>query len=262
MKINLTCDWNEARACIFRSNIIHSNFAFQGGYLRKIRDLDCVDLNELLGLEVEIEKIKKNTQAFIEGRDASNVLVWGARGCGKSSIIKGVLIKFLSELSPRFRVIEIEKSDIWVLPHLMDEIREQDFRFVVYCDDLSFEAGDRDYKSLKSVLEGSLEKMPSNVVMYATSNRRHLIAEPQECREIHERDAYDEIISLSDRFGLSLGVYGLGSDEFLSIVRRLCADDDEFISLKQMALNYATLKGNQSGRSAKEFYKLYKNRIL
>lgn len=260
--MNFKCDWNETKACVFRNGLVGSNFNFQSGYLRKIKDFEYIDLNGLLGLESEIVKLEKNTQAFIEGKNASNVLIWGARGCGKSSMVKGVLTKFLSKPNSQLRAIEIEKCDIWVLPYLMDEIRDRNFRFVIYCDDLSFEANDKSYKSLKSILEGSLEKMPQNVLMYATSNRRHLIVELQECEEIHQHDVYDEIISLSDRFGLSLGVYALGSDEYLSIVRQFCKDDNEFASLKQMALNYATLKGNRSGRSAKEFYKLYKNRIL
>ncbi|MDO7253445.1 DUF815 domain-containing protein [Helicobacter cappadocius] len=252
-KINLECNWNEVKACVFRN--------YNGGYFHPIKDFDRLDTKDLLGLDKEISNLEKNTLAFCEGKIASNVLIWGARGCGKSSIVKGVLSSFIHSAS-NLRVIEVEKVDIWVLPLLMDILRESEFLFIIYCDDLSFEAGDSSYKSLKSVLEGSLEKIPKNVLMYATSNRRHLIAEAQEVQEIHQKDVYDEIISLSDRFGLSMGIYTLGSDEYLSIVKSLCENEDEFKAVMQLSLNYAGIKGNRSGRSAKEFYKLYKNGIF
>ncbi|PAF54144.1 hypothetical protein BKH42_02725 [Helicobacter sp. 13S00482-2] len=252
-EINLQYNWQQAKACIFRN--------YNGGYFHLIKDFDRLDTKGILGLDQEISNLEKNTSAFCEGKPASNVLLWGARGCGKSSIVKGVLSSFLFRYS-NLRVIEIEKIDIWVLPFLIDSLRESEFLFIIYCDDLSFDAGDTSYKSLKSVLEGSLEKTPKNILMYATSNRRHLISEAQEVQEIHQSDVYDEIISLSDRFGLSMGVYALGSEQYLDIVRSLCESEDEFRSIKQLSLNYAGMKGNRSGRSAKEFYKLYKNGIL
>lgn len=251
--MNFECDWNEVRACIFRS--------YNGGYFHIIKDFDRDNTNGILGLDEEISNLEKNTLAFCEGKIASNALVWGARGCGKSSIMKGVLSDFLHR-KKNLRVIEIEKNDIWILPLLIDNLREREFRFIIYCDDLSFEATDTSYKSLKSVLEGSIEKTPQNVLMYATSNRRHLIAEAEEVKEIHQKDVYDEIISLSDRFGLSMGIYTLGANEYLEIVKNLCEDESEFESIRQLSLNYAGMKGNRSGRSAKEFYKLYKNGIL
>lgn len=251
--MNFECDWNEVRACIFRS--------YNGGYFHIIKDFDRDNTSGILGLDEEISNLEKNTLAFCEGKIASNALVWGARGCGKSSIMKGVLSDFLHR-KKNLRVIEIEKNDIWILPLLIDNLREREFRFIIYCDDLSFEATDTSYKSLKSVLEGSIEKTPQNVLMYATSNRRHLIAEAEEVKEIHQKDVYDEIISLSDRFGLSMGIYTLGANEYLEIVKNLCEDESEFESIRQLSLNYAGMKGNRSGRSAKEFYKLYKNGIL
>lgn len=251
--MNFECDWNEVRACIFRS--------YNGGYFHIIKDFDRDNTSGILGLDEEISNLEKNTLAFCEGKIASNALIWGARGCGKSSIMKGVLSDFLHR-KKNLRVIEIEKNDIWILPLLIDNLREREFRFIIYCDDLSFEATDTSYKSLKSVLEGSIEKTPQNVLMYATSNRRHLIAEAEEVKEIHQKDVYDEIISLSDRFGLSMGIYTLGANEYLEIVKNLCEDESEFESIRQLSLNYAGMKGNRSGRSAKEFYKLYKNGIL
>lgn len=251
--MNFECDWNEVRACIFRS--------YNGGYFHIIKDFDRDNTSGILGLDEEISNLEKNTLAFCEGKIASNALIWGARGCGKSSIMKGVLSDFLHR-KKNLRVIEIEKNDIWILPLLIDNLREREFRFIIYCDDLSFEATDTSYKSLKSVLEGSIEKTPPNVLMYATSNRRHLIAEAEEVKEIHQKDVYDEIISLSDRFGLSMGIYTLGANEYLEIVKNLCEDESEFESIRQLSLNYAGMKGNRSGRSAKEFYKLYKNGIL
>lgn len=251
--MNFGCNWDEVKACIFRN--------YNGGYFHIIKDFDRENTSGILGLDEEISKLSKNTLAFCEGKIASNALIWGARGCGKSSIMKGVLTEFVHR-KKNLRVIEIEKNDISILPLLIDNLRENEFRFIIYCDDLSFEATDTSYKSLKSVLEGSIEKTPENVLMYATSNRRHLIAEAQEVNEIHQKDVYDEIISLSDRFGLSMGIYTLGANEYLEIVRSLCEDESEFKSIGQLSLNYAGMKGNRSGRSAKEFYKLYKNGIL
>lgn len=253
MKMNFECDWNEVKACIFRS--------YNGGYFHIIKDFDRDNTSGILGLDEEISNLEKNTLAFCEGKIASNALIWGARGCGKSSIMKGVLSDFLHR-KKNLRVIEVEKNDIWILPLLIDNLRESEFRFIIYCDDLSFEATDTSYKSLKSVLEGSIEKSPENVLMYATSNRRHLIAEAEEIKEIHQKDVRDEIISLSDRFGLSIGIYTLGANEYLEIVKSLCENESEFESVRQLSLNYAGQKGNRSGRSAKEFYKLYKNGIL
>lgn len=253
MKMNFECDWNEVKACIFRS--------YNGGYFHIIKDFDRDNTSGILGLDEEISNLEKNTLAFCEGKIASNALIWGARGCGKSSIMKGVLSDFLHR-KKNLRVIEVEKNDIWILPLLIDNLRESEFRFIIYCDDLSFEATDTSYKSLKSVLEGSIEKSPENVLMYATSNRRHLIAEAEEIKEIHQKDVCDEIISLSDRFGLSMGIYTLGASEYLEIVKNLCENESEFESIRQLSLNYAGKKGNRSGRSAKEFYKLYKNGIL
>ncbi|PAF41615.1 hypothetical protein BKH45_06835 [Helicobacter sp. 11S03491-1] len=252
--MNLQCDWNQTKACIFRH--------YEGGYFHPVKEFDYLDTNTLLGLEEEIGKLEKNTLAFCNKNPASHVLIWGARGCGKSSMIKGVLTKFLNQFHATLRVIEIEKNDLSILPFLIDTLREQTFRFLIYCDDLSFEKGDQSYKSLKSILEGSLEKTPQNILMYATSNRRHLIVEEENIQEIHQKDVYDEIISLSDRFGLSIGIYALGTQEYLAIVKSLCKDNQEFESIKNPALNYAGIKGNRSGRSAKEFYKLYKNGIL
>lgn len=253
IKMKIECDWNEVKACIFRS--------CNGGYFHIIKDFDRDNTDGILGLDEEISNLEKNTLAFCEGKIASNAMIWGARGCGKSSIMKGVLTDFLHR-KKNLRVIEVEKNDIWILPLLIDNLRESKFRFIIYCDDLSFEATDTSYKSLKSVLEGSIEKTPENVLMYATSNRRHLIAEADEVKEIHQKDVYDEIISLSDRFGLSMGIYTLGASEYLEIVKSLCEDESEFNSIRQLSLNYAGMKGNRSGRSAKEFYKLYKNGIF
>ncbi|PAF43544.1 DUF815 domain-containing protein [Helicobacter sp. 11S02596-1] len=259
--MDFECDWTKTKACIFRNYL--PNGGYNGsGYFHEIKEFDRVDLQTLLGLEAEIIKLDKNTQAFCAGKIASNVLIWGARGCGKSSMVKGVFAKYLYGVDSPLRVIEVEKKDIGILPVLIDDLRGRAFKFVIYCDDLSFEAGDRSYKALKSVLEGSLEKKPDNVLVYATSNRRHLVAESEEVSEIHQNDVFDELISLSDRFGLSMGVYALGAAEYLEIVRRLCGSEEEFLAIKLQALNYAGLKGNRSGRSAREFYKLYQNGIV
>ncbi|PAF47476.1 hypothetical protein BKH46_03280 [Helicobacter sp. 12S02634-8] len=252
--MNFEYDWSISKACIFRN--------YNGGYLHKITDFDRVDAKKLLGLDKEIATLEKNTEAFCRRKAASNALIWGARGCGKSSMVKAVFTRYLYELDTPLRVVEIDKGDLWVLPFLIDDLRTHAFCFVVYCDDLSFEARDQSYKPLKSILEGSLEKKPDNVLVYATSNRRHLVAEYENTQEIHQNDVWDELLSLSDRFGLSMGVYALGAEEYLSILASMCASVEEFEALKMPALNYAGIKGNRSGRSAQEFYRLYQNGLI
>ena len=192
-------------------------------YLRPVKQIDPVRLNQLLGVETQKQQLIENTERFLTSQPANNTLLWGARGTGKSSLVKALLNEYKHR---GLRLIEVDKQDLIFLPEIVDDIREQSQRFVIYCDDLSFDSGDTLYKSLKSVLEGSIELPPENVSFYATSNRRHLL--PEQMRdnldtrlidgEVHYSDTIEEKISLSDRFGLRLAFYPQATQTYLDIV--------------------------------------------
>jgi uncharacterized protein len=214
----------------------------------------------LLGIDVQKQQMIQNTERFLAGKPVNNALLWGARGTGKSSLIKALLNAYKNQ---DLRLIEVDKQDLVYLPEIVDDIRELSQRFIIYCDDLSFEANDSQYKSLKSVLEGSIELPPENVLIYATSNRRHLI--PEQMRdnldthlvdgEVHYSDTVEEKISLSDRFGLRLAFYPQTSETYLAIVDSLFpihpADRE---SLHKAALDFAHQRASKSGRTARQFY--------
>jgi len=158
-------DWNTTYAAIWRQ---------RQAYLRPVKQIDPVRLNQLLGIETQKQRLIDNTLRFLAAQPANNALLWGARGTGKSSLVKALLNEYRES---GLRLVEVDKQDLIFLPEIVDDIREQPQRFVIYCDDLSFDSGDTLYKSLKSVLEGSIELPPENVLFYATSNRRHLLPE-------------------------------------------------------------------------------------
>lgn len=247
-------DWNESLAAIWRQRL---------EYLRPVRQFDPIRLQDLLGIDKQKRQLVANTERFLSGLPANNALLWGARGTGKSSLIKALLNEYHTQ---GLRIIEVDKQDLLYLPEIVDEIRELPQRFIIYCDDLSFDTGESQYKALKSVLEGSIEMPPENVLLYATSNRRHLLPERMsdnlETRlvdgEVHYSDAVEEKISLSDRFGLWLSFYPQNSDGYLAIVDSYFADyagDRE--TLHQAALDFAKLRAAKSGRTAKQFYNAY-----
>ncbi|MGR9053722.1 MAG: ATP-binding protein, partial [Gammaproteobacteria bacterium] len=215
-------DWTTTSAAIWRQ---------RKETLRAVRHADPIRLDELLGIDEQKRRLVENTEKFLSGQPANNALLWGARGTGKSSLIKALLNEYRER---GLRMIEVDKEDLLYLPEIVDDIRELDFRFVVYCDDLSFESGESRYKALKSVLEGSLETPPDNVLVYATSNRRHLLPEHMRDNldtrlvdvEVHYADAVEEKISLSDRFGLWLSFYPQNTDAYLNIVDSRFADFD------------------------------------
>lgn len=247
-------DWNATLAAIWRP---------RRGILRPVRDLDPIRLDQLLGVEPQKAALLRNTERFVAGQPANNALLWGARGTGKSSMIKAVL----NACHPRgLRLIQVDKHDFAELPEIVDGIRGLPQRFIVFCDDLSFEAGESGYKELKSVLEGSIELPPENVRVYATSNRRHLLPEYMEDNrgarrvgdEIHMPEAVEEKISLSDRFGLWLSFYPVDQDDYLAIVDSYFHDyrgDRE--ELHRAAKQFALARGGRSGRVAKQFYNEY-----
>ncbi|WP_445371591.1 ATP-binding protein [Methylomonas sp. HW2-6] len=244
-------DWNNTYAAIWRQ---------RQEYLRPVRHIDPIRLQQLLGIESQKRQLVDNTLRFLAGLPANNVLLWGARGTGKSSLVKALFNEYMHE---GLRLIEVDKQDLLYLPEIVDDIREHRQRFIIYCDDLSFEAGDGLYKPLKSVLEGSIELPPENVLFYATSNRRHLL--PEQMRdnldtllvdgEVHYSDAVEEKISLSDRFGLRLGFYPQQTQTYLDIVDSYFPDyrgDREV--LHKAALDFAHTRAAKNGRTAKQFF--------
>src|SRR5437899_5517051 len=188
-----------------------------------------VDLGLIKGIEQVRDILIENTERFADGLPANNALLWGARGMGKSSLVKAAHASINIDRKPadRLKLIEIHREDIESLPALMDLLRASSYHFVVFCDDLSFDGNDASYKSLKAVLEGGIEGRPENVILYATSNRRHLLSremiENERSTAINPGEAVEEKVSLSDRFGLWLGFHRCSQDEYLAMVKGYCA---------------------------------------
>ncbi len=210
--------------------------------------------------------MRQNTRQFVHGLPANNVLLWGARGSGKSSAVKGLLGEFAGV---GLRLVEVRKEDLFQLPTIAALLRPQPYRFILFCDDLSFDESEVDYRELKALLEGGIEARPENLLIYATSNRRHLM--PEHLRdntdrdEIHPEEAIAEKISLSDRFGITLGFYPATQDIYLAIVRHLAKQrqlpiDD--VALVEEALQWAMLRGARSGRVARQFIDDLTGRLL
>jgi len=244
-------DWERVHAAIWRS---------RRGCLRPVAELDPVRLSDLVGIDVQKAELLRNTERFLAGQPANNALLWGARGTGKSSLIKAVLNEFACG---GLRLVEIGRHELRDLPEIVDPLRDSDRRFIVYCDDFSFEASDDSYVGLKSVLEGSIEKPPDNVLFYATSNRRHLVPEYMQDNlatrtvdgEVHYSDAVEERISLSDRFGLWLSFYQSDMQAYLAIVDSYFRDfEGDRAVLHQAAKMFAMTRASHSGRTARQFF--------
>ena len=233
-----------------------------GGRLIPVPKVNRVDLGLLKGIDRMRDILIENTERFATGLPANNALLWGARGMGKSSLVKAAhaSVNARPDVDGRLKLIEIHREDIESLPSLMALLRASTFMFIVFCDDLSFDGNDASYKSLKAVLEGGIEGRPDNVILYATSNRRHLLAremvENERSTAINPGEAVEEKVSLSDRFGLWLGFHKCSQDEYLEMVRGYCAHfgiklDDE--QLEHEALEWSTTRGSRSGRVAWQF---------
>ncbi len=232
------------------------------GRLTEVRRVSRVDLFLLKGIDRMRDILMENTERFANGLPANNALLWGARGMGKSSLVKAAhaTINMDRREADRLKLIEIHREDIESLPALMELLRASAFCFIVFCDDLSFDGNDASYKSLKAVLEGGIEGRPDNVILYATSNRRHLLAremiENERSTAINPGEAVEEKVSLSDRFGLWLGFHRCSQDEYLAMVRGYCGhfgiklDEEE---LEREALEWSTTRGSRSGRVAWQF---------
>ena len=232
------------------------------GRLSAVPRVSRVELFLLKGIERMRDILIENTERFANGLPANNALLWGARGMGKSSLVKAThaTINLDRKAADRLKLIEIHREDIESLPSLMELLRDSQFRFIVFCDDLSFDGNDASYKSLKAVLEGGIEGRPENVILYATSNRRHLLArdmiENERSTAINPGEAVEEKVSLSDRFGLWLGFHRCSQDEYLAMVRGYCGHFGIEISdeeLEREALEWSTTRGSRSGRVAWQF---------
>jgi predicted AAA+ superfamily ATPase len=232
------------------------------GRLSEVPRVSRVDLGLLKGIDRMRDILIENTERFADGLPANNALLWGARGMGKSSLVKAAHASINVDRRPadRLKLIEIHREDIESLPALMELLRASDFRFIVFCDDLSFDGNDASYKSLKAVLEGGIEGRPDNVILYATSNRRHLLAremiENERSTAINPGEAVEEKVSLSDRFGLWLGFHRCSQDEYLAMVKGYCGHFGIKIAeeeLEREALEWSTTRGSRSGRVAWQF---------
>ncbi len=234
----------------------------EGRRLTPVAHVNRVDMSLLKGIDRVRDLLVENTERFAKGLPANNALLWGARGMGKSSLVKAV---HASTNDARrkdgvLKLVEIHREDIESLPLLMELMRDAPYRFILFCDDLSFEATDTSYKSLKAVLEGGIEGRPDNVVFYATSNRRHLMAremmENERQTAINPGEAVEEKVSLSDRFGLWLGFHRCSQDEYLAMVEGYVAHFQipfKGEPLEREALEWATTRGARSGRVAWQY---------
>ncbi|OTG95125.1 AAA family ATPase [Acinetobacter sp. ANC 4654] len=243
-----------------------SAYKWQDKQLKAIQQPKKIYLDDLKGIEKQKEKVIQNTLQFLQGLPANDVLLTGSRGTGKSSIVRALLTQYESK---GLRLIEIERDDLSDLPEIQQLIQDRPEKFVVYCDDLAFNAEDENYRSLKSVLDGSLQSGSSNFIIYATSNRRHLLPEfmhentpvtrvdvPQ-YNELHPQEAIEEKISLSDRFGLWLSFYPMDQKLYLEIVEHYLTKADIHFTdeVRAESLRWCQLRGQRSGRAAYQFSK-------
>ncbi len=252
-------DWRTTWAANWRRH----SFA---GYLEAVTQIEETRLDDLVGIERQRQVVEGNTRQFLAGYPANNVLLWGSRGTGKSSLVRALLNSYADA---GLRIIQVDKQDLPHLPDIFVRIAAEPYRFIVLCDDLSFEPGDPGYKIMKSVLDGSVYAAPANVLIYVTSNRRHLLPEYHSDNlgarmvdgEIHHGEAIEEKISLSDRFGLWVSFHVFKQDRYLEVVRRhiarFCADhglapawDEE---LEREAIKWSHDKSKRCGRTALQF---------
>ncbi|MGH8737141.1 MAG: ATP-binding protein [Burkholderiales bacterium] len=232
------------------------------GWLQPVRHVHQIRLADLQGIDGQIRKVEQNTRQFVQHKPANNVLLTGARGTGKSSIIKGLLNKYAQD---GLRLIEIEKRDLMDLPAITDMVAARKERFMLFCDDLSFAAAEAGYVALKVALDGSISSTSENLLIYATSNRRHLMPEYMQENletkyvddEIHPGETVEEKISLSERFGLWVSFYPFDQDEYLAIVahwlKTFGCSDKAAEEARHDALQWALLRGSRSGRVAYQF---------
>lgn len=240
-------------------------FVAATGVPQPVPSVNRVDMGLLRGIDRARDILSDNTLRFAKGFAANNALLWGARGMGKSSLVKAVHAEINAQLSQSrgfvpLKLVEIHREDIGALPGLMALLRDASYRFLVFCDDLSFDAAETSYKSLKAVLEGGIEGRPRNVLFYATSNRRHILSremvENESGTAIHPGDALEEKVSLSDRFGLWLGFHPCSQDDYLAMVLGYAGHFElvfEREKIERDALEWAMTRGARSGRTAWQY---------
>lgn len=252
-------DWQECHAANWRRH----SFA---GYLEPVPEIEGIHLDDLLGIEQQKRVLVQNTAQFLNKLPANNVLLWGTRGTGKSSVVRALLNRYAQD---GLRIIQVDKDDLVHLPTIVDTIKKEPFRFIIFSDDVSFEVGEVGYKMLKSALDGSVYAPPENTRIYVTSNRRHLLPEYETDNrgamlvnnEIHHGEAVEEKISLSGRFGLWVGFHPFSQDQYVEVVRhwvenlsRQCNRDSLWdSSAEKAAIEWAYSKGDNSGRIAFQF---------
>ena len=230
------------------------------GVLESLPNPHTFPLNRLAAVDTQMQRLVRNTEQFLEGRPANNVLMSGARGTGKSSLVKALLHEYAAR---GLRLIEVDKTDLVSLPSLLTLLEKRPEKFIVFCDDLSFESGEDTYKALKTALDGGLSQRCDNVLVYATSNRRHLMPEYMDENqattgirgEVQPKEAVEEKVSLSDRFGLWLSFYPFDQNDYMQAVENWLADfglplDD---TARHAALNWSLMRGSRSGRIAWQF---------
>jgi len=261
-------DWAKCHAANWRRHSF-------SGFLEPVKVTDTTSLDELLGVEKQKEVMVNNTRQFLKGLPANNALLWGSRGTGKSSIVKALL----NEFAPQgLRAIQVEKEDLIYLSDIFTAVENEPYRFILLCDDLTFEVGELSYKMLKSALDGSVYSAPENVLIYVTSNRRHLLPEYETDHiggkfvngELQQSEAMEEKVSLSDRFGLWIAFHAFSQDRYLDAVR-LCVERQArereveipwTKELEQDAIKWSHDKTKRCGRTAFQFSKNWVGRYL
>ena len=259
-----TPDWHTASAFRWRKR------AGQG-FLQMVKHVSVIRLDDLQNIHIQKTQIEQNTRQFVHGKPANNVLLTGARGTGKSSLIKACLNQFSDQ---GLRLIEVDKADMADLADIVDLVADRPERFIIFCDDLSFEEGEPGYKALKVALDGSISAQSDNVLIYATSNRRHLLPEKMsdnagyhyaEDGDLHPGETVEERISLSERFGLWVSFYPFKQDDYLDIVAHwlstMGCDSFEIDAARGDALRWALQRGSRSGRVAWQFARDYAGRL-
>lgn len=260
-------DWNAGTAFRWRKQSGKGSH----GYLQPVAHVSKIAFSDLHNIEPQKQQIEQNTKQFVEGRPANNVLLTGARGTGKSSLIKACLSQFADQ---GLRLIEVDKDDLCDLPDIVDLVAGRPERFIIFCDDLSFEEGESGYKALKVALDGSISAQSDNVLIYATSNRRHLMPERMsdnatyvhtEDGDLHPGETVEEKISLSERFGLWVSFYPFKQDDYLDIVahwlRHFGCDEQDIDASRPDALRWALQRGSRSGRVAWQFARDHAGKI-
>ncbi len=227
--------------------------------LKKIKNFKSINLNLLVGIERQKNTLLKNTRNFANENFTNNALLWGSRGNGKSSLIKSIFIK-INEDYKTLKLIQLNKNDIFDIEIIYNKLANfVKYRFIIYIDDLSFEKIDSDYKIIKSTLDGSIQNQPNNILLYVTSNRRHLMPrdmiENERSSAIHTDESVEEKISLSDRFGLWIGFHNLSQNDYIEIIKKYCEEYNLLFNenIKKDSIRWSLQRGNRTGRSAWQF---------